>query len=262
MIPARRRRSEPNMESALTLPSYNYRNSEASPAGDLQGISLPEAEAGIVSPSSGRLLPALSKEQLKLRNALLLAREQRGIRSVLLTGADEGTGVTAVAVSLALGLSLDPQKEILLVDANVQRPQLHRIFPLKMSEGLKTTASEGGSYLEMAVVAGLPNLHVMPAIGGVYGTPFEARRFAAVAAALHETFDFVILDAPAFGTTPEVAMLSAYVQSVIIVAEAERTRVPEVREIVRELSRVKATLLGVVLNREREQLPALIRKWL
>ncbi|MDZ7267813.1 MAG: CpsD/CapB family tyrosine-protein kinase [candidate division KSB1 bacterium] len=247
------------MDSALTLPD-DLRNSETLPASDLQRLALPATETGVGSPTIGRLLPRLSKEQLKLRNILLLAREQRGIRSVLLTGADEGAGVTAVAVSLALGLSLDPQKEILLVDANVRRPQLHRLLPLTMSEGLKSAAAGSGSFLEMAVVTGLPNLHVMPAIGGRYGTSFEARRFAAVAAALHETFDFVILDAPAFDSTPEVAMLSAYVQSVILVAEAGRTCVPEVREIIRELSRVKATLLGIVLNREREQLPALLRQ--
>jgi Mrp family chromosome partitioning ATPase len=80
--------------------------------------------------------------------------------------------------------------------------------------------------------------------------------------ALHEAFDFVIVDAPPLELHPDVLMLSLHLNSVIVVAEAERTRIQEVQKITKELHRAKANLLGVVLNRQRDHLPRTIQKLL
>lgn len=237
--------------------------SEASSSGFPSELLRNDADTRTLAPPVSRVIPALTPEQLKLRNTILLAREQQGVRSVLVTGVSEGVGVTAIATALALGLSLDQQKEVLLVDANLQRPQLHQFFQLQMSEGITTAnaTGSGATLWEMAVVAGIPNLHVIPSGGALLGTRFDAKRFVAVLPALHETFDFVIVDAPSPILNPDVLILGMHLNSTILVAEAERSRLQEVDDVTRELSRANARLLGVALNRQREELPRQIKKW-
>src|SRR5574341_2021257 len=55
-------------------------------------------------PFANETLPALTAEHIRLRNTVVQAHEQKGVRSVLVTGTGEGVGVTSVAAGLALAL--------------------------------------------------------------------------------------------------------------------------------------------------------------
>jgi len=215
-------------------------------------------EPGTFSEFSARMIPELSRDQLKLRNNLLLARERQGVRSVLVTGANEGVGVTAVATTLALGLSLDQKKRVLLIDANAKRPKLHKLFDLKSSHEMAT--EDGFGFFDMAVVNGIPNLRVIPLDGA--GATFDAKRFIALLPALREAFDFMIIDAPPLTLNFDVLMLSLHLDGVMLVAEADRTRFEEIQEAMKELRRAGTNMLGLVLNRLREDLPGVLKNWL
>lgn len=219
-----------------------------------------EEERRFVQPANERMIPALSREQLQLRNAILLAHELHGVRSVMVTGASDGAGATSIAATLALGLSLDQKKEVLMIDANVQKPQLHKLFRLLKGDGLRSTSSGNGAF-DMAEVSGLPNLHVISASGLANGLTFDTKRFISVVPALHEAFDFIVVDAPPLASNAEILLLSMHLNGVIVVAEAERTLAHEVQSLIHELHRAKAKLLGVVLNRQKDQTPGLIKKW-
>lgn len=219
-----------------------------------------EEEKYFMQQSAERLIPALSREQLQLRNAVLLAHELHGARSILVTGVSEGTGATAIAATLALGLGLDPKKEILMIDANVQRPQLHKLFRLLQDNGLRSVNSGNGTY-DMAEVSGMPNLHVIPASGLAHGLTFDTKRFVSVLPAMHDAFDYIVVDAPPITTNAEMLLLSMHLNGVIIVAEAERTMTNEIQTAVQELQRARAKLLGVVLNRQKDEVPAMMKKW-
>ncbi|MGH7449792.1 MAG: CpsD/CapB family tyrosine-protein kinase [bacterium] len=204
--------------------------------------------------------PALTPEQFKLRNMLLLARERKEIRSVLVTGTEKGVGVTSVAADLALGLSWDHRQEVLLIEANLHRPRLRELFRLT-SESCGWILEDGAEYLDV-VVTGMPNLVVIPAGGACAATTFDAGRLAETMPALREMYDFIIIDAPPVKMNPEFLALSAHFDGVILVAEAERTRLPALEEAAAALDRAEANVLGVVLNREKARLPAAIENWL
>ncbi len=244
-------------EASSPVPSY------AKSANVSQPRSSPEvprngAELDAAADLSNRLIPELSREQLKLRNPVLLANEQQGVRSVLVTGAGQGVGVTSVATTLALGLSLDQKKEVLLIDANISRPHLHNILSLTPSDDL--TGSAG--FLDMSVVSGIPNLHVMSSGNVLRGVTFSMKRFIAVLPALREAFDFMIIDAPPVSLHFDILMLSLHLDSVVLVAEADRTRFQEVRDAIKELRRTGVNLLGIVLNRQKEDMPRVMQRWL
>jgi Mrp family chromosome partitioning ATPase len=234
--------------------------SEVSQVRSTRDVPRNGVEPGSLSDLSVRMIPELSRDQLKLRNNLLLARERQGVRSVLVTGTGEGVGVTAVATTLALGLSLDQKKSVLLIEANAKRPKLHKLFDLKSSHEMATEDVIG--FFDMAVVNGIPNLRVIPLDGVPGGTTFDTKRFVALLPALREAFDFMIIDAPPLTQNFDVLMLSLHLDGIMVVAEADRTRIEEIQEVMKELQRAGTNSLGLVLNRLRDDLPSVLKNFL
>ena len=195
-----------------------------------------------VASAPERMIPVLSREQLQLRNVILLAHELQSVRSIVVTGVAEGVGATSVAATLALGLSIDQKKQVLLIDANVKQPRLHQLFRLRSSDGLTSSVGPG---MEMAEVSGLSNLHIIKSTVVNQGLAFDTKRVVAVMPALLEVFDFLIVDSPPIQQNPEILLLSLHLSGVIVVAEAGRTHTQEMNRIARELHGAKANLLGL-----------------
>jgi Mrp family chromosome partitioning ATPase len=240
----------------------NGRPLNGKPAGatPLNGERIDGALSGNYFQAGDENRPELTPEQFKLRNMLLLAHAQQGVRSVLVTGTGEGVGVTSVAADLALGLSWDRRLEVLLIEANLRRPRLRELFRLT-SESCGWILEDGAEYLDV-VVTGMPNLVVIPAGNSAPELRFDAGRLAETMPALRELYDFIIIDAPPVKLHPELLVLSAHFDAAILVAEAERTRTAALQEAAAALHHAKANLLGVVLNREKSPLPAVIENWL
>ena len=252
-----REESEPG-NSLSVRPAY----SEASPSESSRNVPVHGAPAGLITRISAQVLSSLTREQIKLRNTFLLAHERHGVRSVLVTGASEGAGVTSVAAALALGLSADPKTEVLLIDGNLLQPRLHTLFPLKANDSEHTVVASGAIFLDVAAVAGLPNLKVIPPAESEHWAMMDGERLAGSMPAFRETFDFIVVDAPPAARHPETLVMCSHVDCAILVAEAERTTAQELQETVELLNRARAKLLGVVLNRERSDLPQAFKNWL
>jgi Mrp family chromosome partitioning ATPase len=242
------------MEHPNALP-YQTENS----GGGRSGLNYEAGGKRTIATAPERMIPVLSREQLQLRNVILLAHELHSVRSIVVTGVSEGVGATSIAATLALGLSIDQKKQVLLIDANVKQPRLHQLFRLRSSDDLTSTSGPG---MEMSEVSGLGNLHIIKSTVVTQGLAFDTKRVVSVMPALLEAFDFLIVDAPPIQQNPEILLLSLHLSGVVVVAEAGRTHTQEIYRIARELHGAKANLLGVVLNRQREKVPNLIKNWL
>ena len=75
----------------------------------------------------------------KLGAALHEAQQERGLRSVLCTSALMGEGKTVTACNLALTLSESYGRRVLLIDADLRRPQIHTMFGIPNAAGLADT---------------------------------------------------------------------------------------------------------------------------
>ncbi len=78
--------------------------------------------------------PPLHVEQFRgLAATLLSAQREQPLRSVIVTSACPGDGKSHVAVNLALTLSESYHLRVLLIDADLRRPSLHRLFGIRNS---------------------------------------------------------------------------------------------------------------------------------
>ena len=176
------------------------------------------------------------------------------LRTLGLIGCAGGEGVSTVAVRLAVEAARTGREPVLLVDAHLRRPTVHRLLGVKTGPGLAEALRDGlplGEILQPTSVARLTVL----AAGATDADPAfleETPGLDGLLETLKDEFGLIVLDLPpAAQSCATVGLLDG----VILVAAAERTGLESVR---REKERLEAQtrLLGVVLNQERHYLPA------
>lgn len=183
-----------------------------------------------------------------LRNSILLADLDRRIRTMLVTSASPSEGKSTTAAHLALAHA-EHGRRTLIIDADLRRPSLHRRFQVESSRGLTDVLTGELSWSEAIRATGYADLNILPAghpsrrasdlIGrGLYEILDEASR----------EYDLVVVDAPPLLGFSESIQLASAVDGVLVVVKAGVTSRSAVRAVVTLLSRLRANVLGIVLN--------------
>jgi len=185
-----------------------------------------------------------------LRTNLLALQREHDVRTVVVTSPTAGGGSTTTALALAAAAA-ELSQRVLLVDADLRSPDAARRLGLEGTPGLADVV-RGQVGLEEAVQAwGSPGLDVLPA-GTPHDHPAEllgAPRTAEVLAHLRQTYDLVVLDAPALLAVTDAAALAARCDGALLVVDARSSRQRLVVDAAERLGLAGASLLGVVLGR-------------
>lgn len=149
------------------------------------------------------------------------------------------------------------QGGILLVDANLHHPGIHRFFGLEADAGLAEVLEKKQEWRQVVRNLRLGDLHVITA-GSTSGNPAEiigSGELAALIQEWREEFRYVLIDTPAVLNHVEALALSAMVDGVILVVRSGHTRWEMAQNAKRKLSMAHANLLGVALNRQKNNIP-------
>src|SRR4051812_28330750 len=185
-----------------------------------------------------------------LRTNVQFLATQRKTRSIQVTSARPGEGKTTTAANLAVVLS-QTGANVVLVDGDLRKPDLHRVFGIDGSNGL--TNNLHGDPMELTIQRITDQLWVIVA-GPVPPNPSEllsGRRMEAFCEELARRFDFVIIDSPPLLAVSDGAAVSRHVDAVLLVAQSKRVSVPQLQESLAILDRLAAPLLGIVLTRAK-----------
>lgn len=170
------------------------------------------------------------------------------LRSVVVTGPEPGAGCSSVCVGLGAAL-VGAGRTTAVVDCNLDRPCLHRLFGEPNFLGL-STALEGERPLKECGFEAAPGLLVVPT-GPVPPDPsalLESGRFVDAVRGLGESRDTVLLDAPVASRILESPAFSGGFDGVLLVVHATRSSKNVAREVTDDLLDAEVNLLGVVLN--------------
>lgn len=175
---------------------------------------------------------------------------ERNVRVLQITSAIAGEGKTTTATNLAVVLA-QTGSSVVLVDADLRKPRIHRVFAIDGTLGL--TNNLVGESIEMTIQTVGDHLSVVVS-GPVPPNPSEmlsGRRMEAFIGELRQRFDYVVVDsAPTLAVSDAVA-LSRHVDGVLLVAQAGRISLPQIRKSLASLEQVGAPILGVVLNKAK-----------
>jgi capsular exopolysaccharide synthesis family protein len=172
-----------------------------------------------------------------------------------------GEGKTTVAVGLAVAIAQDfPERTVLLVETDLQRPVLAEDFAVEPSPGLVDCLTEGLPLLSACRPTYIENLHIVPAGDGANspGRPLRSTTMAAVVDAMRQSYDMVILDLPPLLVNSDAVLLTDLVDGVICVIRAGVTPSTLVMRAVEQVEESK--LRGVVLNGTSSSVPGWLRR--
>jgi capsular exopolysaccharide synthesis family protein len=190
-----------------------------------------------------------------LRNSILLGSFDRQYRSLLVTSAAPGEGKTTTAANLATAHA-EQGKRTLLIDGDLRRPSVHRNFNLPSVIGLSNVLLGEIPWREALVkVEGLEQLHILAA-----GPPSRrasdliGRGLAELLEEASSDYDLVVLDAPPLLGFAEPLQMATAVDGVIVVARAGQTSRKAVASVLATLNRLRAKVVGLVLNEVHKEL--------
>jgi capsular exopolysaccharide synthesis family protein len=184
-----------------------------------------------------------------IRNTILLSDFEGRLRSIMITSAAPGEGKTTIVAHLAIA-NADRGKKTLLVDADLRRPSLHTKFGLTPREGLSNVLTGELPWQDVVVpVEGWPNLSFLPAgLGSHRAADLIGPRLSTLLDEFAKEFDLVFLDTPPLLGFAECLQMATAADGVLIISRAGETRRKAVAEVISVLNRLRANIVGVVLN--------------
>lgn len=225
---------------------------------DIQNALAKQVSQINVSPQgalSNEILAALDHEGVNverfraIRSQLLLTWFNENKKTLLLTGAVGGEGVSHIAAALAVVMASLP-KRILLIDANLRAPRQHELFQLDQKAlGLGAILERHAGQEVISHINYFDSLSVLQA-GFPPKNPAELLSrdvFANLLSDCAKRYDIILIDGPA-ATAPELPMLVKYAEGVLVTAHTGRSNVKDLRRLAELATKVGAEMVGAILN--------------
>jgi capsular exopolysaccharide synthesis family protein len=214
---------------------------------------------GLVPAVAGDKLPVLTSavphdfgEAFRsLRTSLVFTNGSPGNRTIAVTSTQPLEGKTTTACNLAVALALGGAR-VMLIDADMRRPGLHRTMGLPNEIGLSHILTGQARIREAVQRTSESNLFVMTA-GHVPPNPSEllsSERMRHLIANLEAgPFDWVIMDTPPVLAVTDAVILAPYMSGLVFVIGAEMTRRTHAERAIQTIQGGKPNIIGAVLNR-------------
>lgn len=171
---------------------------------------------------------------------------------IMVSSSNPNEGKTFISINLALSIALEQEKTVLLVDADVLRPSIHRELEFESKQGLlEYLLDEVSSLSDVIYNTNVANLKIIPA-----GKPHHltnellaSTKMAMLADELAQRYPdrIVIFDCPPILGVTETPVLSSLVGQAVVVVEESKTKLEDVKKAVSHLNEDIA--IGFVMNK-------------
>ncbi|MGE0160394.1 MAG: GumC family protein [Gemmatimonadales bacterium] len=203
----------------------------------------PRIDASDGANAGGR---ALADSFGSLRASVLFEEGKPAPRSVLVTSCRPGEGKTTVAVNLAMSTA-KLGKRVLLIDADMRKPAVHRAFRINPGPGLASCLAGEANWLSVRRHSGVEDVHLLPAGEPTPGAAdlLSGERLGLLLREAEEIYDLVIVDAPAlFINASDAKLLAREVSGVIVVLRSRFTP----KALVDRIPATIPNVMGLVVN--------------
>ena len=192
---------------------------------------------------------AAAEAYRSLRTSIQFAGLDHKCRTILMTSASPGEGKSTTVANFGVVMAQTGSR-VCLIDSDLRRPTLHRVFGLSNSKGLTTALLEGLPFGQVAQATAVPNLFVLTS-GPVPPNPAElvgSNRMRESLEAVVEEFDMILLDSPPLVSVSDAVALAAFTDGVVLVVHTGKVPHEVIRRAAGQLHAVKGRILGVVMN--------------
>lgn len=194
---------------------------------------------------------ATSEALRELRTNLSYVHVDERPRIIVVTSPQPGDGKSTVAANLAESLATSSSERVVIIDCDLRRPQVSKVFGVARGAGLTDVLSGRAELADvMQEVEGVPNLWVLGA-GRTPPNPSELLGSRALQEVLNALGDhaMVVLDAPPVLAVTDAVVLSNSADGVLVVVSAKKTTHDQLGRTLSLIRRGGGAVLGAVLNR-------------
>jgi capsular exopolysaccharide synthesis family protein len=200
-----------------------------------------------------RLVALSSRTYDCLRDRLLPEREAAqadgcDLKAILFTSVGSGDGKSLTVANLSISISKSLGQRVLLVDANLRVPSLHRLLGMDQGSGLSDVLQGTVAASQAISCTDISNFCVVTA-GSKVENPTQllnTRKMSEFLALARKHFDWVFLDAPSLMPEPDTDLISSMVDGVVLVVRSSPSSAGPMRDGIGMLKGRK--VLGIVLN--------------
>lgn len=189
-----------------------------------------------------------------LRTQVLEKTRKKVHNTIVVTSVLDGEGKTVTAINLAVSMAREVKQTVLLVDTDLRNPKVHHYLGCRVDKGLSDYLLNDVPIAELLINPGLAKLVVLPMGKRLPGSTdiLSSPKMENLVAELKHRYPerYVIFDCPPVLTAPDTLIFSSYVDGVILVVEAGKTRRDQIHKAVELLE--GRNILGVVMNKLRE----------
>jgi exopolysaccharide/PEP-CTERM locus tyrosine autokinase len=173
---------------------------------------------------------------------------------IMVTSALPGEGKTFTAINLAMSMVMEMDHTVLLVDADIPKPSLQRVFDIDVDRGLIDVLLGDADLSDVLLTTNVPKLRLLPA-GRPHSHSVELLASEAMRNLLRHISErypdrIVIFDCPPLLVTSEAGILADLMSQIVLVVEANETPQEAVKEALSQLDESK--YVGLVLNKSEE----------
>jgi capsular exopolysaccharide synthesis family protein len=184
-----------------------------------------------------------------IRTNMLFISAQKEFSVFSVTSPGPQDGKTTVAINLAIAMAQAGGK-VLIIDADMRKPRIHRSFGLKSDKGLSSIVVGDAQLRDALCKSEVPNLDVLPC-GPIPPNPAEllhTERFRQILAECRGLYERVILDSPPIGPVTDPAIIGSSADGVVLILRAGHTTREAAQYARRQLGDAGARILGLVIN--------------
>lgn len=184
-----------------------------------------------------------------MRINIVYSNPDKDYKVIMVTSSGKGEGKSTIASNLAVTFA-EAEKSVLLVDLDLRRPTLHKIFGENKEPGLVEMLFETEGFDTTIKETIAPNVDLIT-VGKKSPEPatvLDSRRLKTVLENLKDRYDHIILDTAPYGIISDSASLVRLTDGIIVAARFGVTAKKELDFTLEGLEQLNAEILGLVLN--------------
>ena len=159
-----------------------------------------------------------------------------------------GDGKSTNSVSLAVSIAMAEQK-VLLIDADMRKPSIHRFFGLESRNGLSEILAGLTNEIKLRPTDN-PYLSVLTA-GQIPPNPAEllgSKQMDTLLEYVRQYFDYVIIDTPPVNIVTDASVIAGKITGYVLVVQSGKNHLQDINDAVHQINEMKGTIVGMVLN--------------